>query len=493
MPTSPPNRRSWRPGLAPKGVKLFNSKKRFILLDGPRKSSKSIHACQKIAKHLYTTPQAVVCVVTKRTRSAKQGVWGDLTKFVIEGQWQREGGILPYVIPPRISSDSRQNFFSVRNGMGGTSSCFLYPLQFAHEAESVFKQTRFSAAMICEADLWGSRQLFDAVADQLRVIGLPYEAHQMILDTNPPVDGTKHWLYPLFVDPTVERTEDFERIQFLWDDNPWLDEKEKQDLVSRYKSDPLKWRRYVLGEWVMGTEGSLFEDVFRPDIHVVGEVKAGLSEDEWEVLVPPPGSNELVTGSDLGDVNHAMVIISKRYDEEGNVAFDVIDEVVSINHPVSIADFTDRFMAKVATWENYMKDNGVDDVKRDDWSDSSSFKFSATANATQAMVVRNQSGGRIILNAVVKGAGSVGARIELVRRLLFEDRLHISVKCPNLIESMSRLKSTKKSGGYIKYSTKLLHAFDAMSYALLNSVPRDLQRQYDNQNPSTDKVLSVSL
>lgn len=484
--------KGWKPKLSQKGVRLFNAKDRFILLDGPRKSGKTIHACHKIAKHLYTVPNAVVCVVTKRTKSAKQGVWGDLTKFVIEQGWQEEGGRLHYIVPPRIASDSRQNYFCVKNAHKGQSSCYLYPIQYAHEAEAIFKQTRFSAVYICEADLWNSSSLFHAAADQLRIIGLPFDDHQMILDCNPPSDGNKHWLYELFVDPSVERSKHFRRMQFLWDDNPWLVDDEKADLVARYKTDPQKWRRYVLGEWIMSTDGSLFEDVFRPDVHIIGTSKAGKPNSEWDVLVPPDGSFDLITGSDLGDINHAAVILSKRWDDEGNVSFDVIDEVVSIQKPVSIDEFIKELMKKIDVWEGYMREHGAGNIRRADWSDSSSFKYSSVANSSQALVAHNASKGRVSLNSVAKGAGSVASRIELTRRLLFENRLYISAKCPNLIETLSRLATTKKTGT-LRTSTRLLHAFDALSYALISEVPMELMKQAEKNETRNDKIISIPL
>ena len=73
----------------------------------------------------------------------------------------------------------------------------------------------------------------------------------------------------------------------------------------------------------------------------VGGNNEGNFED-WDVLLPDENTDVLYTGWDLGDKNHAAVIMEKVLTTSGP-AFNVLDELVVIDGEVTIEDFTISF------------------------------------------------------------------------------------------------------------------------------------------------------
>ena len=129
-----------------------------------------------------------------------------------------------------------------------SSEVQLHSLENVWEVEAKFKGTRFSLLWISEADQFEDRVVFDALSDQLRVVGIPYENHQLIADLNPPEAGIEHWLaktwFPKLQDGP-SRDDSYARINFTLDDNPFLDPREKNDLVTKYSYDKQLYARYV--------------------------------------------------------------------------------------------------------------------------------------------------------------------------------------------------------------------------------------------------------
>ncbi len=472
---------TWFPRTSPKAARFINDPRRYLLAEGPRKTSKTITVCQKLATHLYSVPFATAAVVVKRKRAGKIGVWTDLTRLVIEGEFQANGRILPWVKRPSTSSDTKDQFFVAKNYWGGNAYCHLIPLYRVEEVEDIFKNTRFSFIYVCEADQFDSPAIFRAMADQLRVVEVPYEKHQLVLDCNPPEEGTDHWLYKLFYDEAEiaqrdpEYNSQFGAYKFLFDDNPWLSDRDKKDIINGYKHDPEKYKRYVLGEWVASTSGTLFEGAFNQNVHVVGKAIATLPEDDWEILLPPPGTCEVACGWDLGQTSHAFVMGCKRW-RGGELVFDIIDEVVSIDLEVSLKEFTELAMEKVEWWNDYLKENGAKEVSWRHWSDTSSFNYDSAADSSQAMLVRKYSDGKINFRRVKKQRNSVASRAGMLKRMLANNNVYFSVICHKTINAMKFLKFTprfitSRAKGSIRQH---VHPYDALTYMISHELPETL-------------------
>ena len=101
------------PLLSPKGYQVFNDYTRTSLVEGCRKSGKSIAIANKVMRHAYETDGAVVAIICKTLKNAKGGVWRDLTEFVMPG-WV-DAGIVKLVEGPKMEPDTKMHFFTVRN------------------------------------------------------------------------------------------------------------------------------------------------------------------------------------------------------------------------------------------------------------------------------------------------------------------------------------------------------------------------------------------
>lgn len=100
-----------------------------VLVDGPRKSSKTIGVCHRILRHMYETPGARVALIVKTTGSATDGgVWLDLVDIIMP-QWLEANFGFEYTTfdkdgnaGPKMDSKTRTNYFRIRNAFGGKAS-----------------------------------------------------------------------------------------------------------------------------------------------------------------------------------------------------------------------------------------------------------------------------------------------------------------------------------------------------------------------------------
>lgn len=469
----------WLPDLSQKGFDVFNSYARYLMVDGPRKAGKSLAIAHRVARHLFENNGAVVGIITKTLKNGKVGVWTDLTRTVLP-MWMDAKIGMKWTKEPTMDVATKMSYARVRNAFGGESEVQLHSLENVWEAEAKFKGTRFSLIWLSEADQFEDRVVFDVLTDQLRVVSIPYENHAIIADLNPPESGKNHWLAGIWINrkpSTKEFDSQFDRIRFTLDDNTFLDEREKQDLVNKYAYDKQLYARYVMGEWVEDVSEGHFADVFVPGTHVVGSA-SGPKEEDWEIIVPPRNCFELFSGWDLGDVNHACSICCKREGEDGQTIFDVIDEIVSVDRKLSIADFTDGVLERMNYWEEFLRDSyKTDRVLWRHWSDNSAWRYRAASDVHDELVVRQVSQGKIVLHAVTKGSGSVKERIRLTKKLLFERRLYVSAQLKNTIRMLRELRPGHSKSEPIRDGDKNKHIFDSMSYMLMSEAPMDLERR----------------
>jgi PBSX family phage terminase large subunit len=470
----------WLPDLSIRGFEVFNSYARYLMVDGPRKAGKSLAIAHRVARHLFENNGAVVGIITKTLKNGKVGVWSDLTNTILP-QWIDAKIGMSWVKPPTMDVATKMSYARVRNAFGGYSEVQLHSLENVWEVEAKFKGTRFSLIWLSEADQFEDRIVFDALTDQLRVVGIPYENHTIIADLNPPEEGLKHWLADIWINRPASNDDEFEnqfqRIQFSLDDNTFLDPREKSDLINKYAYDKQLHARYVLGEWVEDVGAGHFADVFVPSTHIIGECTSP-NQDECSAIVPGRTCFELFTGWDLGDVNHGCSFAAKREDGDGNQIFDLIDEVLVINRRISIADFTEAVMEKIDWWEQFMfSEYGIQNIKWRHWSDNSAWRYRSASDVMDELVVRQASQGKVILHAVTKGSGSVGQRIKLTKKLLFERRLFVSAQLHGTIKMLRELRKGPAKSELIRREDKNKHIFDAITYMLMSETPMDIERR----------------
>lgn len=491
----------WAPDISPKGYDVLNDYHRFLLLSGPRLTSKSTCAIAKICRHLWENDRAICAIIGKSIRTVKSsGIWQDLT--VLDTgikQWLRAQIGFDYTVEPKITGDTKMSFFRIRNMYGTESECQVHSLEHDHEVEQKFKSTRYSMFYLPEADLFKSEAVIQILDDQLRIPHIPDQDHQIILDCNPAEEGDEHWIYRSFYRKCGEdghpfapsHAAKFQVYEFFLDDNPFISEERKQAQRDKYAHDPIKKARYLEGKWQRDTTGGVFEDVWREPTHLVGHTMG--PPDEWEVLIPGPHSHEFVIGWDPGDVNHSASIICPREGDEQTV-FDLIDELVVVDRQVALADFTEGVLERMDYWEKVMRELYGKDHKIAwrHWSDpSAADRYRSAADSYDAKIIRNVSEGRIVLGYASKGAGSVRKRKDLMRRILFQDRLAVSAQCRAHIDMFRYLKPGSGAAEPVQKASPHKHPFDSLSYAITSEAPAELDRRNQSTVVRRPHIISV--
>lgn len=466
----------WHPNLSIKQAHIASCRKRYHLVSGPKKSGKTIGCCHRVIRHAFETDRARVGVFTKTIKVAKDGgVWTDLVDIALP-EWIAGNIGLELVTGPKVDGQTRQVYFEILNKFKTKSRIVLNSLDYDKDIEAAIRGKRYSMIYFNELSNFRDRIVFDISIDQLRCVHLGYDDHQWLADCNPADDGEESWIYKLFyieradeghADPTFRN--DIELTEVMIEDNPFLNDRERTNLYATFRHDPDLFDRYIKGLWVTATRDSHFTDVFRPEFHIIGDA-THMREEEWDVLLPSEGCADLISGSDIGSINHSFHIIEPLL-VDGKITYNVIDELVLIGEKVGLGDLTDMFMEKMDYWESFL---GRPVLWRH-WSDKSAFdSFRPMAELYDQQFIHKYSDGRISLQAAPKFPESVRRRVDVIRRLLFAERLLVSAKC---IRTISMLRSLKRGKGasFVDRSSIHKHPFDSLSYALLAEAPADLE------------------
>lgn len=482
----------WKPPLSPKQKRFVQMCHRrpgatvYNLISGPRKSTKTTASLHGIAEHLYDVDKArFSCVSPTISAADDSGFWTELTDVVIP-QWI-DGGCLKWVTHPKQKGITKKLYFEVENRHGTISRCHLDSLQFEEDAEKRFKNKIYSGIYVSELSYYKQRSTFDTWRQALRGGNRSEWQYLFIGDTNPAEEGEESWIWKLWWEERLRESGDIGFIgwqqklglmEFSVADNIFMTETWHREQAAMYAHSEDLLSRYYHGKWVKATLNSIFYGVFRPTAHIIGEQETPVESDP-EILLPDPNCFELVTGWDLGSSNHAFHIIHKRWDErmgkngKNRVVsiFDFIDEVVWLKNAHkddedqeahgSIDDFVDECLEKIAFWEDFLGRS----VNWRNWSDRSAFDMrGGVGNVYHHMIVKNASAGKIILQPADRGPGALRQRVDLMSRLMFENRIFVCrSRCPNLIDTFQALPKGK-SGAAVHKQSHFKHAFDSASY-----------------------------
>lgn len=503
----------WQPEVSPKQLELMHKchpdnpeKKKFLCLSGPRRSSKTMGALNVMVQHAWETPNAqIVMIAPTMSAAADGGPWQTLTEYTIP-DWIAGGWGLKWVKEPYTEGASKRQKCKITNKHGGVSTIMLESLREGEKDISKrFKGRMFSMIYWSEVGSWVQERLsFDLLIECLRIPGLSAQRHHLIIDTNPSDAGTQHWIYKLFYEfrssddiPDKQKAlqRSLELVEFFIADNPYLSEEDVELLHAQYDHDADLKARYLEGRWVAASTDALFYENFRPNVHVIPPPnEASPTDTDPEILLPEKNCFQLTTGWDPGQSNHAVCFIEpvtqKRVVQVAGVSeereitiFKVFDEIVHIKSDIVIAELAEEAMEKMNFWESLLLEDGGDDkVMWEHFSDRSAFDYrDSISDRYQHQEVSLASRGRINLIAVEKGDGTVRQRIDILRKLLFQDRIFFSrERCPITIESIKALKKGKGTQA-VNRQSRHKHAFDALTYALSSLCFEELTRQIRSQ------------
>ena len=475
-----------KPDLAPKQANLVklcrekNGLKKIILMSGMRKSGKTIAGMVAIADHLWNIKSASVLVLCKTQGSgATSGIWNELTEKVIPAfiaadfgmEWAPKGSPAPWKNggEPRIHGATKKMMCAVVNKHGGISELEMDSLDDEREIDDKYKSRYQSMIYWSEAAEFHERKSFSTLLLALRGFDLPDDDCVFLIDCNPAETGESHFLFKIFYELRIsDEADEDEKVFQKWlkltewtmDDNPFITDNDKAVIRAEYKYSPSLYSRYVLGKWVRVIEKGLFTAQFSIAQHTVGNK----DDPNSEYLIPMEGCTELISGHDEGGVNPVSYIIEKCiiHDELKDISvFRCLDELAFIDEEISPEEFTILFVQKMDFWE---KEIG-NEVRWTHWSDRSALDHKQSiSQRSVADEMYSVSNGRIKLQAVDKGRGSVGNRIRLIRKLLIQNRILISAgKCPRLCEMFENIQTGKVPDSVSTHS-KFKHSMDGFSY-----------------------------
>jgi len=499
----------WRPPLSEPGLELWGCRKRYVLVHGPRYGGKSIAIADKLIKHAMSWPGSDIIILTRTLAKGEAGVWRNLTKAggVLE-KWQKAGFAHYYSKNgkeggPGYAAASKVPTIKLKTGPGKPHSTIqMLTLADDDDSEQKLKDSSADCIYACEADSF-DRHVIDTLKMCLRSTLVPYHAQQMILDMNPPKEGKKHYAYKYIESPD----EDEIAIQFPLEKNCFITERERQGVFKAYAHDPVRLKRYYYGEWVEMSEDSCFTDVFNENLHIVGEPLLGddgyHNLDSKSILRPWSGAFQFDLGWDIGDKNTAVTLLCPRQQGDA-LCYDCLDQVAVMGQKITIESFLQRVIAMMDYWQEYMRsENGVKEPMWRHYSDSSSMRERMNLSGSEAQLISNLTDGRINLVGVQKGRNSVEMRRQLLRRMLFENRLAISSKCDDVVQMLRHLPPAKskeltdKAGGKrmimegVDKDSQHKHFFDALSYPLSACVPLGL---YAPSGPNeSSRIMTMEL
>lgn len=475
-------------------------KKKFMLAQGPRRSTKTMGCIQCVCDHAWNVKNANIAIITvTQSVGVNSGVWDDLVLRAIPERIKGAFGFA-WVSEPHNETSSKIPTCSIQNKWGQEVKIQLFSLKDEGEVERRFKGPRFSMIYVPELSEFRFEKTFVTWTECLRMpgeLGVTREEkadipdnHLFLGDTNPAPEGEDSWIYKLWFDllETAEEAVPPEkiawkrglgRVDFVIDDNIFDTKEQLDELKGKYLSDKDLWDRYIEGKWIKASTDAIFYGVWSDQLHTAGH-PVRKDDPDAEILMPDTGCYELMTGWDLGDRNCAFVIEEKviidverpplKLGEAPRIvsapAFKVLDEHIVIAQDFILEEFVEVVLEKMDTWEKRMERVGKVIWKH--WSDRNVFH------------VRDLSG-RVYLNHAVHiasdrrinlvgaydaqaGSGSVDARLSFTRTLLFENRVMVSKRCPRVIEMFKSIRRKRDSATGIAKGSKFKHAFDAASY-----------------------------
>lgn len=493
-------------------------KYKFVLASGPRLSTKTTGCEVAICDHAWNVQRANICVASvSQSAALDSGVWQELVEITIPQYMALPGMKMEWVKRPYVANVSKKPTLEISNKYGGIAKIQLDSLKHEKEAESRFKGKTYSMLYIPELSNFKERKTFDVWGECLRGRLWQEEDYLFLGDTNPADEGEQSWIWQVWWGlPQMSEEELLKEfgaegkllvalrnqmavLEFELADNIFNTPERINEVIARYIHDEDLYNRYVKGLWVQASSDALFAQVFRESRHVVGEIETPVNKSPL-LLVPEENNQELISGWDPGtSINSAAAIIEKWWRPMPNgkevLVFKILDELVVIDSDHTIGDFTEAFVKKIRWWEEFC---GREFMFKH-WSDRSVFDVKEPVeNRYYHQLINEASGGEIILNAAGRGPNSVRQRVDLFRRLLFEDRILINRDfCPYTIQMCKSLRRGGSEVATIQKGARLKHIFDAIMYAIASEAANELDQStlenYMRKNrPQATGVVSIA-
>lgn len=499
--------------IAPKqleGMKLCHEKK-FVLFSGPRRSAKSMGALAALCDHAWNTPHGEIALVAvSQTAGLQSGMWDQLVEGILP-KYMALGQGMKWIREPFTAQSSKRPTCIVTNRFGGRCRFQLESLKDEREVEERFKNKNYTAVFVTELSNFRQRKTFSIWTQTLRSIhGLDSSQFLFLGDTNPSDEGTDSWIYHLWF---VYRTQTYEQycdfqaerglpissepdfavlksqlglLEFEIEDNFFLTDADISTLITEHEHDQDLYDRYILGKWVTASTGALFAKHFREAFHVAGELETPGNPDPM-MLVPQSSTWKLYISIDPGTSANSYgsifdkITLDLPNNRKSLPIFSILDEAAIIAEDHTIEDFTLMLCEKMFWWEQY-----CDRIfEWQAWSDRSVFEqrenlskkyyhqliFEISSRYWQQKydeLGTEQYAKRAIgLQAADRTPGSLKGRVDLARRVMFENRMIVSkTRCPKLIQCFKSMPSSKNDSDVPPKGHYMKHCFDGTFYGI---------------------------
>lgn len=516
-----PDRKVWTPDLQPKQLDLYNDDRRNLFAIGARGSGKTWGIEHLVCKHCWRVKFGKVAIILLTKKTADEGIWEELTGRIYE-EWINGGvgndkSMFEYAREPHVDPHTKVNEFSLWNRYGEQSRVVVFPLKRAEDAMARLLSTQWTMIWISEAHLYKSAKVWRQSLSQLRHPEVPFSEMKLVCDMNPPEEGLSHWFYDLRdrelkLDPAefpeewpestrramIEQQRQTAIYRFLPSDNKRLDPERQAAYEATYARDPREYRRLVLGLDEEGGEPSdLFGSIFQKSMHVYGSAD-GPDESKWEVLLPVDSIAVehiedkvlLLDGWDPGDVNHAWVAAQPWTNADGKECYDILDEFQVLHGTTTTDTLTEKVMERRWMIHEQAEIDGFQ-VSWKSMSDSSVMRFRSASKGGRAAPEEDEHTDaaeimrasmdwlkkngphkgqvvRLVGTANLKKKGWQKRRVNLLQKLLRENRIRISAHCKNVIRMFEHLRKNSQENArtYISPTQDEKHMFDALSYLI---------------------------
>jgi hypothetical protein len=460
---------TWHPSLSGSQLEIFDSTAKYILAYGERASGKTfVLGGHKLVRHAYENSNALcLIVVGVKAQATQGGVWHKLQTEILP-EW--EDGIGIKYTDEKLDLQ-KQPYLDIENRFGGWSRVSLLSAPYGNILVDRIKGYEPSYVFVDELTNLDTSSYFDALVQQLgRRQGID-GIQQYAAACNPA--GPSHWVYKRFFQMPLKNGDwnpDYHVVHVKIQENEKNLPKGYYDRVMEgVAGDPIEAKRMLEGEWIDRPAGdAIFAPYYNKSLHEI----------PIDTRIVPTNEFPVVIGYDLGSVNNACIFMQCLVGAEKSV-WTVFDELVFIDKKIPYTSIIPMLYQKMKKWEDK-----VGGLKWYHISDNSAFnQYRAKTGSYDVRDFEEISKAKcemfdlepIRLKAAPKFSGSVQSRVRLLMAKLMQEEIVFSARnATDSLKAVRNLVSQKGKDGKYDPSLELkpqrsvyLHAFDAMTYALI--------------------------
>lgn len=278
-----------------------------VLFDGSIRAGKTQAACKKIAAWAwhYGGPNWKFCVLRRTYRELADST---------QAAFFRGDGKMPPACPPQLIERyyAKDEVVILKNG----SQILFRSAEEPYATEEKIRNVTLAGFFIDQVEEFEGAPYFQLYETLLSRCSDPRGPMKGLLVANPGPED--HWVFRRFVDPNTRERQTRRVSVTLFDNQHNLDPVYFRRMVRRSETNPMFYRRYILGEWgAFG--GKRFPDI-HPERHVITpfEISPG-----WEIVqgIDYGWSNPTAAVWCAIDYQGRWYVVGEHYEKEKPVSF----------------------------------------------------------------------------------------------------------------------------------------------------------------------------